>query len=90
MSDPKDYKTGCIYATKSYYVAAQAFLDKEHHRPNMEKVDVDSKDSDGRTPLSWAMENSHEAVVKLLLDIEKGCLGKGYFVFPYTAGEMEN
>ena len=32
-------------------------------------VDVDSKDSKyGRTPLSWAAENGHEAVVKLLLE----------------------
>ena len=30
------------------------------------KVDVDSKGSDGRTQLSWAAENVHEAVVKLL------------------------
>src|SRR5205814_439592 len=34
-------------------------------------VAVESKDSDfGQTPLSWAAENGHEAVVKLLL--EKG------------------
>jgi hypothetical protein len=33
-------------------------------------TDVDPKDSHGRTPLSWAAENGHEAVVKLLL--EKG------------------
>ncbi|KFZ00561.1 hypothetical protein V500_01008 [Pseudogymnoascus sp. VKM F-4518 (FW-2643)] len=32
------------------------------------KVDADSKDKDGRTPLSWAAENGHEAVVKLLLN----------------------
>jgi len=35
-----------------------------------EGVDADSKDRDGRTPLSWAARNGHEAVVKLLL--EKG------------------
>lgn len=31
------------------------------------KVDVDSKDEDGRTPLLWAAASGHEAVVKLLL-----------------------
>jgi ankyrin repeat protein len=29
-------------------------------------VDLDSKDNYGRTPLSWAAWNGHEAVVKLL------------------------
>jgi hypothetical protein len=32
------------------------------------KHDPDVKDSYGRTPLSWAAENGHEAVVRLLLD----------------------
>jgi ankyrin repeat protein len=32
--------------------------------------DLDSEDTYGQTPLSWAAENGHEAVVKLLL--EKG------------------
>ncbi|KAF2801528.1 ankyrin [Mytilinidion resinicola] len=35
------------------------------------EVDVDSKDSWGQTPLSWAADNGHEAVVKLLLDTGK-------------------
>ncbi|KHO10895.1 hypothetical protein MAA_11432 [Metarhizium robertsii ARSEF 23] len=33
-----------------------------------DKVDVDSKDKTGRTPLSRAAEKGHEAVVKLLLE----------------------
>jgi ankyrin repeat protein len=35
------------------------------------KVDADSKDNWGRTPLSYAAENGHETVVKLLLDTGK-------------------
>ncbi|KAK1762028.1 hypothetical protein QBC33DRAFT_582006 [Phialemonium atrogriseum] len=31
-------------------------------------IDVDLKDQDGQTPLSWAARNGHEAVVKQLLD----------------------
>ena len=31
------------------------------------KVDADSKDQNSRTPLSWAAEEGHETVVKLLL-----------------------
>ncbi len=30
------------------------------------KVDIDAKDKSGRTPLSWAAEKGHVAVVKLL------------------------
>jgi ankyrin repeat protein len=30
------------------------------------KVEVDSKDKNGLTPLSWAAENGHEVIVKLL------------------------
>ncbi|EJT77594.1 hypothetical protein GGTG_02700 [Gaeumannomyces tritici R3-111a-1] len=32
------------------------------------KVDIDSGDNRGQTPLSWAAESGHEAVVKLLFD----------------------
>ncbi|KAI9776691.1 MAG: hypothetical protein M1839_009418 [Geoglossum umbratile] len=35
------------------------------------KVNVDSKDSGGRTPLSWAAGRGHEVVVKLLLETGK-------------------
>jgi hypothetical protein len=31
-------------------------------------MDVNAKDSDGRTPLSWAVEHGYEAIVKLLLE----------------------
>ena len=34
-------------------------------------VNVDSKDQSGRTPLRWAAQNGHEAVVKLLLNTSK-------------------
>ena len=37
----------------------------------MGKIDVDSRDSSGRTPLSWAAENGHDAVIKLLFDMGK-------------------
>ena len=33
-------------------------------------ADVESKDTEGQTPLSWAAKNGHEAVVNVLL--EKG------------------
>jgi hypothetical protein len=35
------------------------------------KVEVDSKDKDGRTPLSWAAVKGHKAVVKPLLETDK-------------------
>ncbi|PVH72419.1 hypothetical protein DL98DRAFT_397103, partial [Cadophora sp. DSE1049] len=35
------------------------------------KVEADSKDKYGQTPLSWAARNGHEAVIKLLLSTGK-------------------
>ncbi|KAH8654201.1 hypothetical protein BGZ61DRAFT_500637 [Ilyonectria robusta] len=35
------------------------------------KVEVDSKDKEGRTPLSWASENGQEGVVQMVLDTGK-------------------
>lgn len=34
------------------------------------KAEPDFKDSDGRTPLSWAAENGHETVAKLLIETD--------------------
>jgi ankyrin repeat protein len=35
---------------------------------NLDKVDVDSKSEEGRTPLSYAAEYGNEAIVKILRD----------------------
>ena len=35
------------------------------------QVDVDSKDNDGRTPLSWAALHGQEATVKQLIDTKQ-------------------
>lgn len=36
-----------------------------------DRVDLDAKDKNGRTPLSWAAQIGHEKIVQLLLDTEK-------------------
>ncbi|EJP61221.1 Ankyrin repeat-containing protein [Beauveria bassiana ARSEF 2860] len=36
-----------------------------------DRIDIDTRDNNGQTPLSWAAENGHEAVVKMLLDTGK-------------------
>jgi hypothetical protein len=40
-------------------------------REDQVSIDVDAKDDNGWTPLSWAAERGHEAVVKLLLGTGK-------------------
>ncbi|KAH7116583.1 hypothetical protein B0J13DRAFT_459072, partial [Dactylonectria estremocensis] len=40
-------------------------------RVKQSNVDIDSKDEWGRTPLSWAAGNGHEAIVRLLLDSDR-------------------
>jgi ankyrin repeat protein len=37
----------------------------------VETCKVDLKDNNGRTPLSWAAQNGHEAIVKLLVETGK-------------------
>ena len=47
----------------AYFGLEESMLTLLHKNAN-----VESKDTSDRTPLSWAAENGHEAVVKLLLD----------------------
>ncbi|KLU92202.1 hypothetical protein MAPG_11148 [Magnaporthiopsis poae ATCC 64411] len=51
-------------AAHGYDKAIQLLLDTG-------KNDADSRDADGRTPLSWAAGNGHETIARLLLDTGK-------------------
>ena len=58
---------------------------------DVEGVDVDSKDSSGQTPLSWAIRKGYEAIVKLLL-IVKGINPKSKerdYIRTTTVGDSE-
>ena len=54
----------CIAAANRYEAVVKLLLDGD-------KVDANSKDKDGQTPLHLTARNGHETVVKLLLDIVK-------------------
>ena len=47
------------------------YLTERLLKPGDGKIEADSKDGYSRTPLSWAAEEGHEAVVKLLLETGK-------------------
>ncbi|KAH7008750.1 ankyrin repeat-containing domain protein [Ilyonectria destructans] len=58
--------TSLIHVMSRYGVAGA--LGAILERRGQSGINIDAKDSHGRTPLSWAAENGHEAVVRLLVD----------------------
>jgi ankyrin repeat protein len=65
-----DYSQRVPKQLTSVYLAAYFGLGEVMGVLLKSRYDLDSKDSNGQTPLSWAEEKGNEAVVKLLL--EKG------------------
>jgi nucleoside phosphorylase len=65
MSSPKDYTVGWICAVHTEYVAAQAFLDKEHGRPE-ERSPNDNND------YTLGEIGGHNVVIAVLPDGEYG------------------
>ncbi|TPX14029.1 uncharacterized protein E0L32_000423 [Thyridium curvatum] len=61
---PKE-KTLLIHVVSRYQLLGplQVILQK-----SQDDINIDAEDASGRTPLSWAAENGHEAVIKLLLE----------------------
>ncbi|KAI8710370.1 hypothetical protein NCS52_01582000 [Fusarium sp. LHS14.1] len=58
--------TSVVHVMSRYGVAGVLWAILE--RADQVGINIDAKDSYGQTPLSWAAENGHEAVVRLLLD----------------------
>ncbi|KAH7175768.1 hypothetical protein EDB81DRAFT_22618 [Dactylonectria macrodidyma] len=58
--------TNLVHVMSRYGVAGALWVILE--RADQVGINIDAKDSDGRTPLSWAAERGDEAVVRLLLD----------------------
>jgi ankyrin repeat protein len=62
--------------------------------PPSKTLELDLRDGDDRTPLSWAAGNGHEAVVRLLLEtgqVEPDSKQSGTFVTPLSpAAEYEH
>lgn len=66
------------------HLAAYFGLDKHIKRFLKNQIALDAKDNDGRTPLSYAAGNGHEAVVKMLLDSEKPAVVESKDLFGQT------
>ncbi|KAF5228486.1 hypothetical protein FAUST_11033 [Fusarium austroamericanum] len=58
--------TSLVHVMSRYGVAGALGVILE--RADQVGINIDGKDSNGRTPLWWAAERGHEAVVRLLLD----------------------
>lgn len=59
-------KTTLVHIAAKYHIVGALKAILEHD--DLTSMDIDSKDEDGRTPLSWAVEHKHEDIAQLLLD----------------------
>ncbi|KPA38507.1 nacht and ankyrin containing protein, partial [Fusarium langsethiae] len=64
-------------------------------RANQAGTDIDVRDGSGRTPLSWAAEEGHEDVARLLLGTDKADVdakdnGRGWALLTWAARNLRN